>query len=107
MAPNTRRQESLVSIKVEASHDAELDNGDSVDRYFDDEDIEAGEDDDEDDAVDGVNIIDQSEAVSEDSSPVSSTDNSSPSKDQKSTKKRKSWGQVLPEPKTCLPPRLV
>jgi len=23
----------------------------------------------------------------------------------KPTKKRKSWGQVLPEPKTCLPPR--
>jgi transcriptional activator HAC1 len=25
--------------------------------------------------------------------------------DKKPTKKRKSWGQVLPEPKTCLPPR--
>ena len=25
----------------------------------------------------------------------------------RSSKKRKSWGQVLPEPKTCLPPRLV
>ncbi|KAH7136661.1 transcriptional activator HAC1 [Dactylonectria estremocensis] len=28
-----------------------------------------------------------------------------PSGDKKSTKKRKSWGQVLPEPKTNLPPR--
>lgn len=27
--------------------------------------------------------------------------------DKKPTKKRKSWGQVLPEPKTNLPPRLV
>jgi transcriptional activator HAC1 len=25
--------------------------------------------------------------------------------EKKSVKKRKSWGQVLPEPKTCLPPR--
>lgn len=27
--------------------------------------------------------------------------------DKKPTKKRKSWGQVLPEPKTNLPPRFV
>lgn len=29
----------------------------------------------------------------------------SPSSDKKQSKKRKSWGQVLPEPKTNLPPR--
>jgi transcriptional activator HAC1 len=28
-----------------------------------------------------------------------------PDSDKKTTKKRKSWGQVLPEPKTNLPPR--
>ena len=28
-----------------------------------------------------------------------------PNSDKKTTKKRKSWGQVLPEPKTNLPPR--
>jgi len=32
-------------------------------------------------------------------------DESSPTSDKKQTKKRKSWGQVLPEPKTNLPPR--
>jgi len=29
----------------------------------------------------------------------------SPATEKKATKKRKSWGQVLPEPKTNLPPR--
>ena len=32
-------------------------------------------------------------------------DPSCPNSEQKGTKKRKSWGQVLPEPKTNLPPR--
>lgn len=32
-------------------------------------------------------------------------EDASPSSDKKPTKKRKSWGQVLPEPKTNLPPR--
>lgn len=32
-------------------------------------------------------------------------DDLDPSDDKKPTKKRKSWGQVLPEPKTNLPPR--
>ncbi|KAH8686606.1 transcriptional activator HAC1 [Ilyonectria robusta] len=34
-----------------------------------------------------------------------SEDSPAPSGDKKSAKKRKSWGQVLPEPKTNLPPR--
>lgn len=34
-----------------------------------------------------------------------SEESPAPSGDKKSTKKRKSWGQVLPEPKTNLPPR--
>ncbi|KAG8356314.1 Transcriptional activator hac1 [Fusarium venenatum] len=34
-----------------------------------------------------------------------STPSSSPAPEKKTTKKRKSWGQVLPEPKTNLPPR--
>ncbi|KAJ0332603.1 hypothetical protein COL922a_011217 [Colletotrichum nupharicola] len=37
--------------------------------------------------------------------PVSTPDTDSPSTEKKSVKKRKSWGQVLPEPKTNLPPR--
>lgn len=41
------------------------------------------------------------ETIPECQSPESSD---SPS-DKKTTKKRKSWGQVLPEPKTNLPPR--
>lgn len=32
-------------------------------------------------------------------------DETADSSDKKPTKKRKSWGQVLPEPKTNLPPR--
>ena len=32
---------------------------------------------------------------------------SQPREDKKPTKKRKSWGQILPEPKTNLPPRYV
>jgi transcriptional activator HAC1 len=32
-------------------------------------------------------------------------ENTEESSDKKPTKKRKSWGQVLPEPKTNLPPR--
>lgn len=34
-------------------------------------------------------------------------DNSESTDGKKPTKKRKSWGQVLPEPKTNLPPRFV
>lgn len=34
-----------------------------------------------------------------------STESPAPAGDKKPTKKRKSWGQVLPEPKTNLPPR--
>ncbi|KAF4982677.1 hypothetical protein FZEAL_1739 [Fusarium zealandicum] len=34
-----------------------------------------------------------------------SSESPSPTSDKKSSKKRKSWGQVLPEPKTNLPPR--
>ncbi|KAI8252138.1 Transcriptional activator hac1 [Colletotrichum sp. SAR11_239] len=37
--------------------------------------------------------------------PVSTPDTDSPSTEKKPVKKRKSWGQVLPEPKTNLPPR--
>ncbi|KAI7764193.1 hypothetical protein ACKAV7_008696 [Fusarium commune] len=36
---------------------------------------------------------------------VVSTPSPSPAPEKKTTKKRKSWGQVLPEPKTNLPPR--
>ncbi|KAH7200352.1 hypothetical protein DER44DRAFT_673023 [Fusarium oxysporum] len=36
---------------------------------------------------------------------VASTPSPSPAPEKKTTKKRKSWGQVLPEPKTNLPPR--
>ncbi|KAF5539926.1 transcriptional activator hac1 [Fusarium napiforme] len=36
---------------------------------------------------------------------VGSTPSPSPAPEKKTTKKRKSWGQVLPEPKTNLPPR--
>ncbi|KAF5971942.1 transcriptional activator hac1 [Fusarium bulbicola] len=36
---------------------------------------------------------------------VVSTPSPSPTPEKKTTKKRKSWGQVLPEPKTNLPPR--
>ncbi|KAF4434354.1 Transcriptional activator hac1 [Fusarium austroafricanum] len=36
---------------------------------------------------------------------VTSTPSPSPAPEKKTTKKRKSWGQVLPEPKTNLPPR--
>src|SRR6478735_6392978 len=36
---------------------------------------------------------------------VASTPSPSPTPEKKTTKKRKSWGQVLPEPKTNLPPR--
>lgn len=34
-----------------------------------------------------------------------SADSPAPDGEKKPVKKRKSWGQVLPEPKTCLPPR--
>ncbi|KAI8233209.1 Transcriptional activator hac1 [Colletotrichum sp. SAR 10_99] len=37
--------------------------------------------------------------------PISTPDTDSPSTEKKPVKKRKSWGQVLPEPKTNLPPR--
>ncbi|KAJ0269870.1 hypothetical protein CBS470a_013647 [Colletotrichum nupharicola] len=37
--------------------------------------------------------------------PVATPDTDSPSTEKKPVKKRKSWGQVLPEPKTNLPPR--
>ncbi|KAF3797641.1 Transcriptional activator hac1 [Colletotrichum gloeosporioides] len=37
--------------------------------------------------------------------PVSTPDTDSPPSEKKPVKKRKSWGQVLPEPKTNLPPR--
>jgi transcriptional activator HAC1 len=37
-------------------------------------------------------------------SPAATTP-STPTTEKKPTKKRKSWGQVLPEPKTSLPPR--
>lgn len=40
-----------------------------------------------------------------DSSAEPVTPESTTSPDKKPTKKRKSWGQVLPEPKTNLPPR--
>lgn len=36
---------------------------------------------------------------------VNKSESDSPSAGEKKTKKRKSWGQVLPEPKTNLPPR--
>jgi transcriptional activator HAC1 len=36
---------------------------------------------------------------------ASSTPSPSPTPEKKTAKKRKSWGQVLPEPKTSLPPR--
>ncbi|KAM0338774.1 hypothetical protein ACHAPU_011197 [Fusarium lateritium] len=41
----------------------------------------------------------------EDDDDASSTPSSSPAPEKKTAKKRKSWGQVLPEPKTNLPPR--
>lgn len=53
-------------------------------------------------------------ATSNQSDAISPADLSSPaphgssgSSEEKKTKKRKSWGQVLPEPKTNLPPRFV
>lgn len=39
--------------------------------------------------------------------PTTGVDADSASPDKKPSKKRKSWGQVLPEPKTNLPPRYV
>jgi len=42
-----------------------------------------------------------------DASKVSVDADSAASSDKRPTKKRKSWGQVLPEPKTNLPPRYV
>ncbi|ROT37522.1 hypothetical protein SODALDRAFT_351788 [Sodiomyces alkalinus F11] len=39
------------------------------------------------------------------SSPGASTPGADSTSEKKSTKKRKSWGQILPEPKTNLPPR--
>lgn len=48
----------------------------------------------------------QSIADSKDDSPHPDDESPAPeSGDKKPTKKRKSWGQVLPEPKTNLPPR--
>ncbi|OAA47966.1 Basic leucine zipper [Cordyceps fumosorosea ARSEF 2679] len=45
--------------------------------------------------------IDKSDALS----PVAEEDEQETTDDKRPTKKRKSWGQVLPEPKTNLPPR--
>ncbi|KAF4991325.1 hypothetical protein FGRMN_7888 [Fusarium graminum] len=43
--------------------------------------------------------------IKEEDDDTSSSPSSSPAPEKKTAKKRKSWGQVLPEPKTNLPPR--
>lgn len=48
-------------------------------------------------------ITEYSEEASRDESPED--DETTEDSDKKASKKRKSWGQVLPEPKTNLPPR--
>jgi transcriptional activator HAC1 len=46
--------------------------------------------------------MDEDKDLDDDAAPTESS-----SSDKKPVKKRKSWGQVLPEPKTNLPPRYV
>ncbi len=59
-------------------------------------------DDDEDDQPD-LTMLAGLTSLTQTSSSVAGT----PEPERKQTKKRKSWGQVLPEPKTNLPPRYV
>lgn len=49
----------------------------------------------------------QSDAISPAALSSPAPHGASGSSEEKKTKKRKSWGQVLPEPKTNLPPRFV
>ena len=63
---------------------------------------------DADDAMNPMDVMTpESVADTRDDSPAddASTSPAAESTDKKPTKKRKSWGQVLPEPKTNLPPR--
>jgi transcriptional activator HAC1 len=58
-----------------------------------------------DEKLDRLSVIPEQEDMDEDGDLDEEAPEDSSSSEKKPTKKRKSWGQVLPEPKTNLPPR--